>query len=114
MNFHEKGIVVFIASILTAILMLIVSETRAIAQEFKGSHDTGYIRHLWFYCKMGMQETRPELPSFYHAFFCDCMLDKVRRSVDKNELENMLSEERQEFYGVISEECLNLKDDEMI
>ena len=50
MNFNNKGLIIFLASVLLAILMLIFSQSRVEAQTFKGTHDTAYIRHLWFYC----------------------------------------------------------------
>ena len=114
MNFNNKGLIIFLASVLLAILMLIFSQSRIEAQTFKGTHDTAYIRYLWFYCKKGLEEGRPDLPVFYQALFCDCMLDKVRLSVDKDELENMPSEQRQDFYENISNECTNKKEEDLI
>ena len=114
MNFNNKGLIIFLASVLFAVLMLIFSQSRIEAQTFKGTHDTAYIRHLWFYCKTGLQQGRPDLPVFFQAIFCDCMLDKVRSSVDKDELENMPSEQRQEFYQNISDECANKKEEDLI
>ena len=114
MNFNNKGLIIFLVSVLLAVLMLIFTQSRIEAQPFSGSHDTAYIRHLWFYCKTGLEQGRPDLPVFYQALFCDCMLDKVRSSVDKEELENMPSEQRQKLYENISNECTNRKKDEVI
>ena len=114
MNFNNKGLIIFLVSVLLAVLMLIFTQSRIEAQPFRGSHDTAYIRHLWFYCKTGLEQGRPDIPTFYQALFCDCMLDKVRASVDKDELENMPSEQRQKLYEDISNECTNRKKDEVI
>ena len=114
MNFNNKGLFIFLVSVLLAVLILIFSQSRIEAQTFKGTHDTAYIRHLWFYCKTGLEQGRPDLPVFFQALFCDCMLDKVRSSVDKDELENMPSEQRQDFYENISNECTKKKEEELI
>ena len=114
MNFNHKSIIIFVVSIMLTLLLLVFAQSRAEAQTFKGSHDTAYVRYLWFYCDKGMLERRPDLPEFFRAIFCDCLLDKIRSSVDKDELERMLSEERQRLFKDLTLECTKQQEEEII
>ena len=114
MNFNNKGLIIFLASVLLAILMLIFTQSRIEAQTFKGSHDTAYIRYLWFYCEKGINQRKPDMPEFFRGLFCDCHLDKIRITVDKDELESMLSEERQLLFQNLTKECTKEKEEDLI
>ena len=114
MNFNYKALIIFIASTLLILFMLIFAQRKVEAQTFKGSHDTAYIRHLWFYCEKGLNKTRPDMPEFFRGLFCDCLLDKIRITVDKDELERMLSEERQLLFQNLTKECTKEKEEELI
>ena len=114
MNFNNKGLIILLVSVLVAVLMLIFTQTRIDAQTFKGSHDTSYIRHLWFYCDRGMTERRPDVPPFFRAIFCDCLLDKIRLTVDKSELEGMRTDERQKLMKTLTKECTKQQAEEVI
>ena len=114
MNFNNKGLIIFLASVLLAILMLIFTQSRIEAQTFKGSHDTAYIRYLWFYCEKGINQRKPDMPEFFRGLFCDCLLDKIRITVDKDELESMLSEERQLLFQNLTKECTKEKEEDLI
>ena len=49
MNFNNKGLIIFLVSVLLAVLMLIFTQSRVEAQTFKGTHDTAYVRYVGFY-----------------------------------------------------------------
>ena len=114
MNFNNKGLIILLVSVLLAVLMLIFTQSRVEAQTFKGTHDTAYVRYLWFYCEKGMLQRRPDLPEFFRAMFCDCLLDKIRITVDKDELERMLTGERQELFKDLTLECTKQQEEEII
>ena len=54
------------------------------------------------------------MPEFFRGLFCDCLLDKIRQSVDKDELERMLSQERQLLFQNLTNECIKQKEEELI
>ena len=114
MNFNHKALIILIASSLLIVFMLIFAKKRVEAQTFKGSHDTAYIRYLWFYCEKGLNQRRPDMPEFFRGLFCDCLLDKIRITVDKDELERMLSQERQLLFQNLTNECIKQKEEELI
>ena len=114
MNFNNKGLIIFLVSVLLAILMLIFTQSRIEAQTFKGSHDTAYIRYLWSYCEKGINQRKPDMPEFFRGLFCDCLLDKIRITVDKDELERMLSEERQLLFQNLTKECTKEEEEDLI
>tara|TARA_R100000501_G_C2514704_1_gene44672 strand:- start:95 stop:442 length:348 start_codon:yes stop_codon:yes gene_type:complete len=115
MNFNNKGLIILLVSVLLAVLMLIFAQTRIEAQTFKkGDYDTAYLRYLWFYCERGMIQRRPDVPPLYRAVFCDCLIDKIRLTLSKDELEEMQSEERQLLIRNLTRECTKQQAEEVI
>ena len=61
-----------------------------------------------------MIKRRPELTPFFRAVFCDCLLDKIRITVDNSELEGMRTDERQLLLKNLTKECTKQQAEEVI
>ena len=97
---------IFLAGLLTAVLLLIVVETKqGRASEFTGSYNTSYMRDLWFSCFTGIKLSNPALGQYFSARYCDCVLDTTRKKIVKSKLILMTKEKRKELFSKYAKAC---------
>jgi len=107
----------FLASVLFAILLIVaVGTKKATAREYTGTYGTAYIRGLWGACFYGTKQSNPLLGDYFTGVFCDCVINKTRKLVNRSKLDLIPPEKRVELFTRYSEGCFKppIKEEEQV
>jgi|18_taG_2_1085343.scaffolds.fasta_scaffold06998_4 hypothetical protein len=67
--------------------------------------DTIDIRSMWILCSNNFRRITPQISPYIYTPVCDCMIDTIRRSYTKVELEKLSLNETLGMNNKIVEEC---------
>jgi len=80
------------------------TETKQVEKSYD-DFDTIDIRSMWILCSTNFQRLAPQIPPHIYTPICDCMMDTIRKTYTKDELEILSRKEILDMRNKFVEEC---------
>jgi len=75
------------------------------AEKLYSDFDTIDIRSMWILCSNNFRNLAPQIPPHVYIPICDCMIDTIRKTYTKSQLEKLSYQEILEMNKKFVEKC---------
>jgi len=82
----------------------VATETIKVEKSYN-DFDTIDIRTLWILCSNNFLRLAPQIPPHVYIPICDCMIDTIRKTYTKSQLEKLSYQEMLDINKKFAEEC---------
>tara|TARA_Y100000310_G_scaffold323045_1_gene382906 strand:+ start:211 stop:555 length:345 start_codon:yes stop_codon:yes gene_type:complete len=100
-------LIVLLAHVVTSCIYLpkeAATETKKVEKPYS-DFTTLDIRSMWMLCSVNFRRLAPQIPPPVYTPICDCMMDTIRMTYTKSELERLSYEEMVAMNNKFKEEC---------
>ena len=100
-------LIILLAHVVTSCIYLqkeAATETIKVEKSYN-DFDTIDIRSLWILCSNNFRRLAPQIPPHVYIPICDCMIDTIRTTYTKSQLEKLSYQEMLEMNRKFVEDC---------
>ena len=100
-------LIILLAHVVTSCIYLpkeAATETKKVEKSYS-DFDTIDIRSMWILCSNNFLRLAPQIPPHVYVPICDCMIDTIRKTYTKSQLEKLSYQEILEMNKKYVEEC---------
>ena len=100
-------LIILLAHVVTSCIYLpkeAATETKKVEKSYS-DFDTIDIRSMWILCSNNFLRLAPQIPPHVYVPICDCMIDTIRKTYTKSQLEKLSYQEIMEMNRKFVEEC---------
>ena len=100
-------LIILLAHVVTSCIYLpkeAATETKKVEKSYS-DFDTIDIRSMWILCSNNFLRLAPQIPPNVYVPICDCMIDTIRKTYTKSQLEKLSYKEILEMNKKFIEKC---------